>query len=165
MYTNNQKIFFKICLVTRVSNAKKLRSGIIFPLYFFNMKIKDKILIVVYEGQGHLNVPESKVILQSQQQIFHGDSYSLHCRLFCSHFDIVFEVQWCLFVGPSSPLGGAETGTVGWESPRVRNWWASSVLFPLSSRCMTSKSLSITRINNWMFELQNWTFKMYNTWK
>lgn len=90
------------------------------------MKIKDKDLMVVYEGQGHLNVqeskvicqghlnvPESKVILQSQQQIFHGDSYSLHCRLFCSHFDIVFEVQWCLFVGPSSPLDGVETGTVG----------------------------------------------------
>lgn len=91
----------------------------------------------------------------------------IHCIVgsFVPHFDIVFEVQWCLFVGPSSPLGGAETGTVGWESPRVRNWWASSVLFPLSSRCMTSKSLSITKINNWMFELQNWTFKMYNTWK
>lgn len=80
------KNFFQNTSVTRVSNARKLRSGIIFPLYFFNMNIKDKNLIVVYEGQGHLNVPESKVICQSQKQIFHGDSYSLHCRLFCSTF-------------------------------------------------------------------------------
>lgn len=65
------------------------------------MKIKDKNLIVAYKGQGqghlnvqeskvirqgHLNVPESKVICQSQEQIFHGGSYSLHCRLFCSTF-------------------------------------------------------------------------------
>lgn len=138
------------------------------------MKIKDKNLIVVYEGQGHLNVPESKVIWMYQSPKSFANLKSkffmvipIRCIVgsFVPHFDIVFEVQWCLFVGPSSPLGGVETGTVGWESPRVRNWWASSVLFPLSSRCMTSKSLSITKINNWMFELQNWTFKMYNTWK
>lgn len=76
--------------------------------------MKDKNVIVLYfEEQGHLKISEFKVTYQSSRS-------NLSCRLlfilnsYILQFDMIaFDLQWCLFVGPSSPRGGNETGTVG----------------------------------------------------